>query len=443
MTTHDFPPPPLHHRDPFADGAATAGADAAQGGICPQHQQRLPCQHVRCRQLSTSPQWADDAKASAHTPAAGQPADEPEHQPDLVFRPLAEVAADVDGRPPRPWLYKPVIVSGDYGVMSAEDKAGKTWAILDAAVSCAAGLPWLGLYEAGDPGPVIVFLGEGSDAKMLRRIRAVAISKGLTREQADALPIVLCFRAPQLGDQQHRHLVRRAIEHYRPKLVIVDPLYLAAGGANGADLYGMGALLGSIQHIVQSYGASLLISHHWNKTGEGTGHHRSSGVGPGAWGRFLISVGVLNSRTDPETQETTVRLKWMFKGDEIPETEATIVRRVRAENPEDLSSPMHYSIQQVEDEPTEDDQTPPELIGLRPSQKRVLDVLQTAGHPLSVKGIGDRLAEHPDGRGPLKPRTIQLALQELAARNLAADTALPGTGPLWIATAPETTGNAA
>lgn len=371
-----------------------------------------------------------------------QESDEPVREPDLVFRTLAEVAADVDSRPPRPWLFKPVIVSGDYGVMSAEDKAGKTWAILDAAVSCAGGLDWLGIFEAGDPGPALVFLGEGSDAKMLRRIRAVATAKGLSREQSDALHIVLCFRAPQLSDEQHKHYVRQAIAQYRPKLVIIDPLYLAAGGANGADLYAMGALLQNIQHIVQSAGASLLISHHWNKTGEGNGHNRSSGVGPGAWGRFLISVGVLNSRTDSETQETTVRLKWMFKGDEIPETETTIVRRVRADDPEDLSSAMHYSVTQVEDEPAEDDQTPAELVGLRPAAKRVLAVLRATAHPVSVKGIGDRLAQHPDGKGPLKERTIQDALAKLATKNLAADATLPGTGPLWTATTPQADGNA-
>jgi hypothetical protein len=363
--------------------------------------------------------------------------------PDLVFRTLSDIAADVDSRPPRPWLFRPVIVAGDYGVMSAEDKAGKTWAILDAAVSCAAGVAWLDEFPAGDPGPVLVFLGEGSDAKLLRRIRAVAAHKGLTKEQGDVLPIVGCFRAPQLNDNQHKHLVRKAIKEYKPKLVIIDPLYLAAGGANGADLYSMGAMLGAIQHIVQSAGASLLLSHHWNKTGEGSGHHRSSGVGPGAWGRFLISVGVLNSRTDKDTQETTVRLKWMFKGDEIPETDFTLVRRIYAEDPEDLNSRMHYSVERVEDDLAEDDQTPAELVGLRPAAVRVLGTLRGVSYAISVKGIGDRLAEDKSGKGPLKARTIQDALRQLADRKLAEEATGPGTGSLWLATTPSEVPDAA
>ncbi|SFD61763.1 AAA family ATPase [Streptomyces aidingensis] len=322
--------------------------------------------------------------------------DEPPPQPDLVFRTLAEVAADVDSRPPRPWLFEPVIVAGDYGVMSAEDKAGKTWAILDAAVSCAAGLPWLGQFPARAPGPVLVFLGEGSDAKLLRRIRAIAAAKDLDQATADALEIVACFRAPQLGDAQHRHLIRRAIERFRPVLVIIDPLYLAAGGANGADLYSMGALLGSIQHIVQEAGASLLISHHWNKTGEGRGHSRSSGVGPGAWGRFLISVAVLSSSTAPETQETTVRLKWAFKGDEIPETETTLIRRVRAADPADLSSPMHYSIEHAPGLEDEDDSGQEQ--GLAPAARKLLEAVRASSEPATNSELVDRVqAKHGHG----------------------------------------------
>lgn len=378
----------------------------------------------------------DAASANGGSVPQQAPPEEPQRQPDLVFRTLAEVAQDVDSRPPRPWLFEPVVVAGDYGVMSAQDKAGKTWAILDAAVSCAAGLPWMGLFPAGAPGPVLVFLGEGSDAKLLRRIRAVTASKGLDRATGDALEIVACFRAPQLNDAQHRHLVQRAIEKYRPKLVIVDPLYLAAGGANGADLYSMGALLGSIQHIVQAAGASLLISHHWNKTGEGSGHHRSSGVGPGAWGRFLISVSVLSSRTDPETMETTVRLKWEFKGDEIPETEVVVARRVRAEDPSDLGSPMHYSIEAAEADDDGDD-TPAELRGLRPSAKRVLAVLRDFAKEygpvatIDVQRIGDQLAKEVDG--PLRARTIQLALRDLAGRELAVEAGGAHGAALWRA----------
>ncbi|MDA2805728.1 AAA family ATPase [Nocardiopsis suaedae] len=380
-----------------------------------------------------------------HTPEEppdGPDAAQPQAAPDLgglVIRSLAEVAADVDSRPPRPFLFEPVWVAGDYGVLAAEDKAGKTWAILDAAVSCASGLDWQGQFPCRAPGGVLVFLGEGSDAKMLRRIRAIGMHKGLTREQVDALPIRLCFRAPQLNDKAHLSLIAADLDEYSPALCIIDPLYLAAGGANGADLYAMGAMLGSIQAVAQANSASLLLAHHWNKTGEGKGHHRSSGVGPGAWGRVLIAVSVLNARTDPQTTETTVRLKWSFKGDEIPETDVNLVRRVVAQDPTDLTSPLKYSIEKSDDQ-GEDDDTPDD--GMSPSQRRIKKVLASASGPLTVLAIGDQLAADTAAGPPLKKRTIQDALTKLMRAGHAREAGTDGFAALWVNTEPEGGGNA-
>ncbi|MFG2892956.1 AAA family ATPase [Streptomyces sp. NPDC048248] len=348
-------------------------------------------------------------------------------EPDLVFRPLADVAADVDSRAPRQFLFEPVMVAGDYGVLCAEDKAGKTWGGLDAAVSCAAGMPWMGQWPCHAPGPVVVFYSEGSDAKFLRRVRAVAASKGLSRRQADALPIVPCFRSPQLRNPQHLHLIRKALASHQPALVIIDPLYLAAAGAKSSDLFGMGELLLAVQKIIQDAGASLLIAHHWNKGGSGDGHDRSSGVGPGAWGRFLISVAVKSSRTDPDTGETAVKLKWQFKGDEIPETAVMLLRRVRAKAPHDLNSPMQYSVECTDDDTSETDD------GLKPAERKLLDALRAERRAVTVREIGDRIAaKHGTG---LRRETCSRGLNRLAHLGLVDQIRGSGFGKpdQWIA----------
>jgi len=103
-----------------------------------------------------------------------------------------------------------------------------------------------------------------------------------------------------------------------------------------------------------------------------------------------------------------VTLKWEFTGSEIPETEFRIVRRVWADNPEDLESPLHYAVE-VTDEGSDfkaDVRTK--------TQRRVLDLLSgtAPGKGLTVRQIGDALAG--DGRGPaLKETTIRDALKAL------------------------------
>ncbi|MEU6388800.1 AAA family ATPase [Streptomyces sp. NPDC046939] len=351
--------------------------------------------------------------------------------PDLVFRSLAEIAREVDEAPPPSWLFEPVIVAGDYGVLSAEDKGGKTWAGIDAAVSCAAGLPWMGQYPCGQSGTVIMFYGEGSARKAVRRIRAVAASKGLTREQADALDIIPVFRAPKLSSATHRELIREVLTTHRPALVIIDPLYLAAGGANSADLISMGELLQGIQHIVQDAGASLLISHHFRKTGQGDGHDRSSGVGPGAWGRFLVSVAVKSRSTDAATKETTVRLRWQFRGDEIADLDTTLVRRVRADDPSDLSSTMHYAVTVAADPETADQD-----ISLAPSERKLLEALRDGkDRHQSVAQLVDRIKDR-HGHG-LRRETCSRGLRHLAELDLAVQQAAMSVGypSHWLITA--------
>ncbi|MET7718019.1 hypothetical protein, partial [Streptomyces sp. NPDC005407] len=171
-----------------------------------------------------------------------------------------------------------------------------------------------------------------------------------------------------------------------------------------------------IQRISQSCGATLLVLHHWNKTGKGGGHDRSSGVGPGAWGRFLISVSVVSSHTDTETTETTVVQKWMFKGDEIPDTEAGFVRKVRAEDPLKLSSEMHYSVTSS-DVATE---TARDGDRLAPAEQKVLDVLRDAAPDTRTnQRIGDDVA-NKYGHG-LTRSTISKCLTRLSDLGLVDD----------------------
>lgn len=330
-----------------------------------------------------------DPWAHLDPPNSGEP--EPERLTTLRFRSLAEVAADVDRRPPRTFLFERVMVAGDYGVISAEDKAGKTFSGLDAVVSCAAGLPWLGHFACQSPGAAVAFLGEGSDAKMLRRIRAIGEHKGLTRAQVDALPVRLCFRVPFLSDSAHLVQIAQELDEHPAVLVLLDPLYLAAKGGKGSDLFAMGEMLGNVQRVVQPRGATLIINHHWNKTGEGSGHNRSSGVGPGAWGRFLISVGVKSNKTDPVTQATTVRTVWSVRGDEIADTAVDFVRRVWVDDPDDLNSAMHYSVELDADaaETAQQDARPVQVGEWRPTDamEAISKRLEKSDKPLSKNAI--------------------------------------------------------
>jgi AAA domain len=353
-------------------------------------------------------------------------------QRGLLVEDLAAVLARVQAAGPPTWLIEGVWPRDAYGVFAAEDKAGKTWAILDLAVSVAAGTPWLGHFPCPPSGPALVFLGEGGERAMVRRLRAICAHKHLDLEQLAARRLLrLCLRVPKLTSGDELQAVAGELAAHPAALVIVDPLYLAvAGAATGADLYAMGAVLAGIQGVCQHAGAALVVVTHWNKTGEGRGAKRISGVGPGAWGRVLASAGVAHRASGPDGTSTVV-LAVDVIGGELADLAFRVRRTVRAEDPADLASPLHYAVEVLPEDP---DDLEGAVGDLKPSRRWVLAALRAGGVMQSVAQLGDRTAA--DGH-QLKARTIQEALNDLEAAGLAAGTD-PGAGlaRYWSPTEP-------
>jgi hypothetical protein len=313
---------------------------------------------------------------------------EVEERQRLVIEDLADVVARVDAAPAPRYLARPVWPAEDYGVIAAEQKVGKTWLVLDLAVAVAAGGSWLGTWPCGVPGPVLLFLGEGSERKTVRRLRAVCDHYGLTLSHLDAVRV--CHRVPNLGADIHVAQVHAELDAYPARLVVLDPLYLAS-------------VLGPIQRACQQAGAALALSHHWNKTGTGKGPERMSGAGAAEWGGVLVSADGVSRRREPDGTTDAV-LELRIVGDDIADTTARLRRRVRARS-ENLASSMVYDVEMLgHDEP-------PSTTEERPSVTRVRHVLDKATEPSTIRLIGDRLAV--DGH-PLKHNTIQRALTQLA-----------------------------
>jgi AAA domain len=340
--------------------------------------------------------------------------------PRLRIRDVADVVAQVAASGQPSWLVEQLWPTDAYGVVGAEDKAGKTWAGLDLGVSVVTGTPWLGHFPTGRPGPVVAFLGEGGERATVRRLVAIVRARDL--ELGDLRGLRLCFAVPHLTNPADLAEVAWEVEQSGPALVLVDPLYLAARGAKGSDLYAMGEALEGVQAIAQGAGAALAVVTHWNKNGEGSSARRFTGVGPGAWGRVLASAAVERKALEPDGT-SVVQLRWEFTGSEIADVAFRMRRRVRATDPADLASAFTYEVD------VNENAGPVEREGLSPAVRRVLAALEGVSEPgITVRDIGDRVAEDNEGP-PLTKRTIQKALLELGAYGVdgtAGDVRTPG-----------------
>ena len=344
----------------------------------------------------TSPAVIDDLDEATPRPAV------------LEFATLAELCARVDEAGPRRYLIRGIWPAGAYGVHAAEMKAQKTWNADDLAVSVASGTDWLGAHPVDDPGPVVIFAGEGGEASVVRRVRAICASRGL---RAEDLPVTVCTRAPHLSDLAHMAVFAEHVRAVRPRLVLLDPLYLSLGGADGKDLYGMGRLLERPQILCDQLGASLLVVTHFNRGGR-SGAGRITGAGPAEWGRVIIGAEVKSRHTDPVTKATTVLAQLDVIGGEVPDQTFRVKRVVVADDPDDLDSPLRYTVEVT------DDVDDPAGSGddLPPAARKLLEALRAR----DGSGTGSQLVDWIAGKygHGLTRETVSRQMSQLADRGL-------------------------
>jgi hypothetical protein len=370
----------------------------------------------------------DDPPTAAPAPAMSQPAVPVSAQ--LEFRRFADLAAEVDAAGPRQWLIRGIWPAGDYGVHAAEPKAQKTWNTADLAVSVATGTPWLGTFPIDTVGPVIVFHGEGGKASIVRRIRAVLAERSLDEQD---LQVEVCVRAPHLGDLQHLTEFAARIEIVQPALVVLDPLYLSAGGANLRDLYEMGALLEAPQRICQAAGASFWVVHHFNRQ-NGAGAARITGAGPSEWGRVLVTATVKARHTHPDSLATDVVTELEIIGGEVPDRTIRVRRHIVADDPDDLDSPLRVTV--TANDKLDQVAGSGDVESLPPGARKLLEAMEALDAPTSQKGLVDWIAE-THGHG-LKRETVSRYLNELADQHGLVDCIDEGDfkPKLWFLTAP-------
>ena len=140
---------------------------------------------------------------------------------------------------------------------------------------------------------------------------------------------------------------------------------------------------------------------------------------------------MISRHTDRDTGGSSVVLDLDFQGDEIPETTTRIRRRVWADDPDDLSSPMHYEVTRVDfPAPARD----PALDGSSPPARRVLAVLDADANGETVRTIGDALARRTGWHRSRRARS-RLPRRSSWRPDLAEPTAILGSsGGQWRST---------
>lgn len=181
----------------------------------------------------------------------------------------------------RPWVLDGRLPAGGLSLLAGKPKAGKSTMARCLALAIARGESFLGF--ATTPGPVLYLALEEKRSEVRRHFRDMG---------ASAEDPIYIFCAPSPADGLV--LLRQAAERYRPRLIIVDPLFRFTRVKDANDYAAVTAALEPLGTLARDTGAGTLAVHHMGK-----GDREGGDAILGSTAIFAaVDTGLLLKRTD-------------------------------------------------------------------------------------------------------------------------------------------------
>jgi hypothetical protein len=173
-----------------------------------------------------------------------------------VFEPVASFASAQGGG----WWMKQVLPKAGLAVLYGASGAGKSFVVLDMAMSLARGLPWRGKRCAQARVAYIAAEGAGGFRK---RVAAYAQHHDVDLTGA---PVVVLNAAPNLMDPKDSAAVAQAVQAAGgADVIVVDTFAQVMPGANENAGEDVGKALGHCKRIHEVTGALVVLVHHSGK----------------------------------------------------------------------------------------------------------------------------------------------------------------------------------
>jgi len=202
--------------------------------------------------------------------------------------------AELEALPPMKWQIEGHFHQSTYIVVYGMPGTGKSFYVLDAALSIAAGVRFMGRW-AVQPGPVVYIASEGYRG-IAKRVRAWIERQGHRDELLRNLVVIperWAMNTDPGAADEIRQLAEAKLDGRKPTLYIVDTLNRNLQGSEN-DPKDMTAFIATTAQLAADADASLLIVHHCGKDqSKGARGHNSL---PGAADTMISIDGKPESR---------------------------------------------------------------------------------------------------------------------------------------------------
>jgi len=127
--------------------------------------------------------------------------------------------------PPIDWLLPSWLAQGDVAMISGVPGVGKSWVVLDLALSQGLGLATMGYFPASPPRKVLLIDEENTPDEMWRRLRRLTLSYGTdTTTLSKHLSITQGCQGFSFRDEAYVTALMEHIRKVQPDIVIMDSL---------------------------------------------------------------------------------------------------------------------------------------------------------------------------------------------------------------------------
>lgn len=178
------------------------------------------------------------------------------------------------------WLVEDIFVQGQFAGIVGAFKTMKSSISLDMAVSLASGTPFLGRFAIPEKKRVLMYSGEIGLPTALIKLDAICQSKNIELDELEGA--WLCPVVPLVKSVNQRKQLNDDLNAHRADVVIIDPWFAAASGADASQLIQISDLIGQALAVCNKNNVQLIINHHCHRNlpeGEPLGLSAISGAG--------------------------------------------------------------------------------------------------------------------------------------------------------------------
>lgn len=168
---------------------------------------------------------------------------------------------------PTPFAVDALLVDGAIGMLVGPPKIGKTWLVLELALSIVTGRPAFERYAVPTRGPAMVIVEESGRTALHRRLDALARGRAIGRDELADLHVA-ANRRVRLDEPDWRRRLLAAAARIEPRAIFLDPLVrLKGAGVDENVQREIGPVLDFIRDLRDESGAAVVFTHHTGHDG--------------------------------------------------------------------------------------------------------------------------------------------------------------------------------